>query len=131
MGEQVFVSWSKHKTAAELQRIFSQAMLLVASRFSATARMYVVSTQQVEQRSVAQSYTLICQTLVVDQEWELYAGLFPKEFRVTHIAQANRGEARAFLLELCFEFAQLRDVFPAEDSAVVAQEDQHCRPALP
>lgn len=37
----------------------------------------------------------------------------------------------AFLLELFFEIAQLRDVLAAEDSTVVAKEDQHRWSALP
>lgn len=80
---------------------------------------------------MTQSHSFVRQALVVDQEGELYAGLVTKEPRVAHVAQANHGKARAFLLELCFEFAQLRDVLSAEDSAVVAQENQHGWPALP
>ncbi len=38
---------------------------------------------------------------------------------------------RAFLLELGFEFAQLRDVLSAEDSTVMAEEDHHGRSSLP
>jgi hypothetical protein len=131
MDEQVFVSRGKHKAAAKLQRIFSQTMLFVARRLGSIAGVNVVSTQKVEQGSVAQPYSFIRQTLVVDQEGELYACLFPKEPRVAHIAQANHGKARAFLLELCFEFAQLRDMFSAEDSAIMAQEDQHGWAAFP
>jgi hypothetical protein len=37
----------------------------------------------------------------------------------------------AFLLELFFEFAQLRDMLSAEDSTIVAKEHQHGRSALP
>jgi hypothetical protein len=38
---------------------------------------------------------------------------------------------RAFLLELSFKFAQLRDVLSAEDSTVVTKKDHHGRSALP
>jgi hypothetical protein len=38
---------------------------------------------------------------------------------------------RAFLLELGFEFAQLRDVLSAEDSTVMAKEDHYGRRGLP
>jgi hypothetical protein len=131
VNEQIFVSGREHKAAAELQWIFSQAMLFVACRLGATARVDVVSTQQMEQGSVAQPYSFIRKTFVVDQERKLYARLFTKELRVTHVAQANHGKARAFLLELCFEFAQLRYMLSAEDSTIMAQEDQHGRPALP
>jgi hypothetical protein len=78
-----------------------------------------------------QSDSFISETLVVDQQWELYAGFFTEEACVAHVAQANHGESCALLLEFCFEFAQLRDVFSAEDSTVVAKEDQHGWTAFP
>jgi hypothetical protein len=37
----------------------------------------------------------------------------------------------AFLLELGFKFAQLRDVLSAEDSTVVAKKDHYGRLACP
>jgi hypothetical protein len=37
----------------------------------------------------------------------------------------------AFLLELSFKFAQLRDVLSAEDSTVMPKEDHNRRSALP
>jgi hypothetical protein len=38
---------------------------------------------------------------------------------------------RAFLLELTFKFAQLRDMLSAEYSTVVTKKDHHGRSALP
>ncbi|HWS18194.1 MAG TPA: hypothetical protein VN223_09270, partial [Candidatus Elarobacter sp.] len=70
-------------------------------------------------------------TLVVDQKREVDPGFFTEEPGITHITQANYGKTGAFLLELFFEFAQLRDVFSAEDSTVVAKEDEHRWSAMP
>jgi hypothetical protein len=131
VDEEVFISRRKDKAAAKLERIFSQAMLLVSGGLSATSGPHVVSTQQMEQGSVAQAESLIGLALVIDQKRELDAGFFAEEFGVAHIAQANHREMGALPLELFFEFAQLRDMLSAEDSTVVAEEDQHGGAALP
>lgn len=131
MDEEVFIARRKHKAAAELERIFSQAVLFVSRGLGAATGLQIISTQEVEQGSVAQPDHFICKTLVVDQEREVDPGFFTEEPGVTHITQANYGKTGAFLLELFFEFAQLRDVFSAEDSTVVAKEDEHCWSALP
>jgi len=80
---------------------------------------------------VAQPDRFIGKTLVVDQKREVDPGFFTEEPGITHITQANYGKTRAFLLELFFEFAQLRDVLAAEDSTVVAKEDEHRWSAMP
>lgn len=80
---------------------------------------------------MAQPDHFICKTLVVDQKREVDPGFFTKKSSVTHITQANYGKTSASLLELFFEFAQLRDVFSAEDSTVVAKKDEHRWSALP
>ena len=119
MDEEIFVSGSKHKAAAELQRIFAQAMLLVSRGFCPLARLQIVFAQQVEQGSVAQPNGFIGLAFVIDQQRELDAGFLAKESGIAGIAQSDDGEVSAFLLELGFEFAQLRDVLSAEDSTVV------------
>ena len=47
-----------------------------------------------------------------------------KEAGVARIAEADGGEGRAFFAEGLLVFAQLRDVLAAEDSAVMAEEDE-------
>jgi len=131
VDEEVFVSGRKYKAAAKLQRIFPQAMLFVSGGLGATAGLHVVPTQQMEQGSVAQANSFVGLAFVIDQKRELDAVFFAKEFGVAGVAQANRGKTRAFLLELFFEFAQLRDMLSAEDSTIVAKEDQHGWSALP
>jgi len=106
-------------------------MLLVSGGLSTTAGLHVVSTQQVEQGSVPQANSFVGFALVVDQEGELDTSFFAKEFGVARVAQSNGGEMRALLLKLFFECAQLRDMLSAEDSTIVAKEDQHGRSALP
>jgi hypothetical protein len=131
VDEEVFISGGKDKAAAELHRIFSQAMLLVSGGLSPASGLHVVSTQQVEQGSVPQANSFVGLAFVIDQKRELDTGFFAKEFGVARVAQSNGGQVGALPLELFFEFAQLRDMLSAEDSTVVAKEYQHGWSALP
>jgi hypothetical protein len=80
---------------------------------------------------MAQPDSFISQTLFVDQQWELDTGLIAKEPGVADVAQPDGGNVRAFLLELFFECAQLRDMLATKDSTVVTQEYKDRRSALP
>lgn len=131
MDEEVFVARSKHKAAAKLKRIFTKAMLLVSCCLCPFAGLQIVFAQQVEQGSVAQPDSLIGFALIIDQQRKLDAGFLAEEPGIARIAQADHGKTRAFSFELGFKFAQLRDVLSAEDSAVVAKEDEHGRSGLP
>ena len=131
VDEQIFVARSKHKAAAQLQRIFAQAMLLVSCGLGPLACLQVVFAQQVEQGSVAQPNSLIGFALVVDQQREVDAGFLAEEPGIAGVAQANNSKMRAFLLKLGFKFAQLRDVLSAEDSTVVPKKDHDGRPTFP
>ena len=103
----------------------------MSSGLGATAGLHVVSTQQVEQGSVAQADSFIRNTFVVDQQREVDAGFFAEEPGIAYIAQANNRQMGAFAMELSFKLAQLRDMLAAEDSTVVAKKDQDGRAVLP
>jgi len=62
--------------------------------------------------------------VLVDEEGEVDAGFLLEEAGVVLIAHADGGEGGAFFAEGLLVFAQLRDVLAAEDSAVVAEEDE-------
>lgn len=131
MDKQVFVPRSEDEASAELQRIFTQTMLFMAGSLGPAAGLHVVAAEEMEQGSVLEPDSLVSFAFVVDQQREVDLGLFAEEAGVARVAQADRREPRAFLLELLFEFAQLRDVLTAENSPVVTQEDQHRWAALP
>jgi len=80
---------------------------------------------------VAQANSFICFAFVIDEKRELDAGFLAEKFGIAGIAQANHGTVRAFLLELGFKFAQLRDVLSAENSTVMPKKDHHGRSAFP
>ncbi len=106
-------------------------MLLVSCGFCPFARLQIIFAQKVEQGSVAQANGFIGLAFVIDEKRELDAGFLAEEPRIAGIAQADDSEMRAFLLELGFKFAQLRDVLSAKDSAVMAKKDHHGRSGLP
>jgi hypothetical protein len=85
----------------------------------------------VEQGSVTQTDSFIGFAFVINQEWKMDTGFLAEKLGIARITQSNHGKACAFLLELGFEFAQLRDVLSAEDSTVVAKKDHHGGTALP
>ena len=80
---------------------------------------------------MTQADSLIGFALVIDQQRKLDAGSLAEELCIAGIAQTDHGKACAFLLELGFKFAQLRDVLSAEDSTVVAKKDHYGRLACP
>jgi hypothetical protein len=125
MDEQIFVPWRKHKAATELKRIFSQPMLLVSGGLGPFARLQVVFAQKMKQGSVTQANSFICFAFVIDEKRELDARFLAEELGIAGIAQANDGQMRAFLLELGFKFAQLRDVLSAKNSTVMPKKDHH------
>ena len=74
---------------------------------------------------------MIGEPLLVHQQRERNAGLFPELTGIFPIAQADCRQSRSVLTKRRFTLAQLRDVLAAEDSAVVPQEDDHCRLLVP
>lgn len=80
---------------------------------------------------MAQANGFIGFALVIDQKRELDSGFLAEELGIARIPQSNHGQMRAFLLELGFKFAQLRDVLSAEDSTVVPKKDHHGRSRFP
>jgi len=61
--------------------------------------------------------------LFVDEERELDFGVFAELASVGCVSQADGHKPGAFFSESIFVRAQLRDVLTAEDSTVVAEED--------
>ena len=106
-------------------------MLLVSRGLCPFACRQIVFTQQVKEGSLTQPNSFIGFTFVIDEQRKLDAGFLAEKFGIAGIAQADDSKTSAFLLELGFKFAQLRDVLSAEDSTVMAKEDHHGRTGLP
>ena len=64
--------------------------------------------------------------LFVDQQREGDTGFFAEDAGIIAIAEADGGERSASIEKSLLVFAQLRDLFAAKDSAIVAKKDDHC-----
>jgi hypothetical protein len=122
-NEQVVISWREDETGAELEGVLSETMLAVAGRFGTCPSFGVIAAEQVQQVPGFQSRGLVGSAIGIDEQRKFDAGFFAEEAGIAHVAQANGGQTGSGLAEFLFVAAQLRDVLAAEDSTVVAQED--------
>jgi hypothetical protein len=123
MREKILVTRREHKTSAQLKWILAELLLTCPSRFCTLSRRVVVGSKQVQQIRRAQTRHLIGAPIFVNQQGESDARFLAKHAGVVAIAQADRGKRRALRMEFAFVCAQLRDVLAAENSTVMAQED--------
>jgi len=131
VGESVDVSWAENEAAAELERVPSQLVLAVAGGFGAGSGGGVFGSEQVKEVRAAQAGGLVRFAIFINQERERDAGVFAEHSGVRAVAEADRGKGCSFLLKFGFVFAQLRGVLAAEDSAIVAKEDDDGGVVLP
>ena len=131
MCEAIDVSRSEDEATAQLKRIHPQFVLMMPRRLGAIAALEVVAASKMQQVGGAQIDNRVRLALFVHQQGKSDFRFFPENPRIVAIAKANRGERSAFIQEGLFVFAQLRDVLPAENSAVVPKKNDHCRLALP
>src|SRR5205809_1191060 len=129
--EAIDVPWAEDEAAAELERMLPEAMLAVSGLPGPGTGDGVVAAEEVEERGAPQAGGAVGQALLVHQQREGDPGLLAEGARVGAVPEPHRGEPRPGRAKLVLVRAQLRDVLAAEDSAVVAQEDEHPRPGLP
>ena len=91
----------------------------------------VVGAKNVKDTCRPQTRGAIRKPLLVDQERKSDAGFVAKKTGIIPIAETDSGEHGSLLAERWFMFAQLRDVLAAEDSSVVAEENNHGRLPFP
>jgi hypothetical protein len=84
-----------------------------------------------KQGAAPESRSTICLPLVVNQERERDARILAKYSGVSVWATHTSSQSGTFIAECLFVVAQLRDVLAAEDSAVVTEECDYCRPVGP
>jgi hypothetical protein len=127
MRKAVHVTWPEDETPAKLKWIFAQLMLRMPGGLGACARPGIVLAQQVEQARVSQLQRLVGFAPCVHQQWKADSGPVAEGAGIGAIAKADRGQAGSSFSKCPFIRAQLRDVFAAENSTVVPQEDDHRR----
>src|SRR5207247_2258094 len=129
--EAIDVPRAEDEAAAELERMLPEAMLAVSGLPGPGTGDGVVAAEEVEERGAPQAGGAVGQALLVHQQREGDPCLLAEGARVGAVPEPHRGEPRPGRAKLVLVRAQLRDVLAAEDSAVVAQEDEHPRPGLP
>ena len=106
-------------------------MLPESATLGALPRVRIVGPQQMQKIGRLQARGTISQPFFVDQQWKVDARLFAEQRSVMRVSQADCSQSGAFALEFGFVLAQLRDVLAAEDSPIVAKENNHGRVRLP
>ena len=125
MGEAVDVAGAEDKGAAELEGVAAEFVLAVAGGFGAAAALEIVAAEEMEKIGFAEVGEFVGLAVGVDEEGKVNAGFFLEQKGVAGVAEADGGEGGVLFAEGLLVCAQLRDVLAAEDSAVVAEEDEH------
>ena len=131
VGEAVDISRAENEAAAELERIHTQFVLMVAGRAGAIAALEIVAAKHVKQIGGAQVGDRIGPPLFVDEQGKLDARFLTENAGIVAVAEADGGEGSAFVGKGLLVFAQLRDVLAAKDSSIVAKKHNGSRLALP
>ncbi len=131
MSVEIDVAGTENETPSELKRVRAQLMLPMPACLRARPRFRIVTSKQMQKVRRLQACGAIREPLLVDQQRKRDSSLLAKQARVAHIAKADSREIGALGSELPLMVAQLRNMLAAEDSSVVAKEDDHRRAAFP
>lgn len=131
MDEQIDVAGCEDEAAAELKRMLTDRAAADTGLHGPLARASVVAAKQVEGVSDLQFDRFVGLPSGIDEQRKVDALFLPEGLCVAHVAHAHRGDSGSGGLDLLLCVANPRDVLPAEDSAVVAQENDDGRPDLP
>jgi hypothetical protein len=131
VDEEIAIAGSEDEAGAELEWILAEPVLAMAGSLGTGACFGVIPAEDVEQVAGFQFRGLVSGPLGIDQQRKRDAGLLAKQAGVSHVAQADGSQRGSGLFELVLVLAQLRDMLAAEDSAVVAQEDNYGGIPLP
>ena len=131
VDEQIAIARSENETSPQLKWVLPQAVLAMSILFGARTRHGVVAAKQMQQVSGFQFCGAVCVSIRIDEQRKSDSCLLAKGTSIVHIAQTDGSQRGPCLLELAFVCAQLRDMFTAENSTVVAQKDDDGRMVLP
>lgn len=127
----VYVARRKDATPAKLKRILAQLVLFMARFARSFARLSIVLAEQMKNAARFQLRGAVCLTLLVDQQRKGNACFLTKLARIHRVAKPNRRERCSLIAKRFLVGAQLRDVFPAENSSIVPQKNNHRRLFVP
>ena len=125
MGEHVPIALGEDEAGAQLEGIAARFVLAVAGGLGCFAGGGIVPPPEMKEVALPEVRGFVGAALFVDQQGKGDPRLLAEEPSVVGVAQDDGGEGGASFLNLWLVIAQLRDMLPAEDSPVVAQQDQH------
>ena len=125
MDENVSIAGGEDEAGAQLEGILAQFVLTVAGGLSLLAGGEVVPPEEVEEVGLPEIRDLVSATLFIDQQGEGDPCLVAKKPSVVDVPKTDCGEPGTGFLNLRLMIAQLRDMLAAEDSSIVAQENEH------
>ena len=127
MRIKVDIAGTENEASPELKRILAQFVLPVSGSTGSFPCQCIVAAENMKERALQQTDSTICLPLVINQKWERDPSLRAKNLGILCVAQSDGGQPSTFSAKCLFVVAQLRDVLAAEDSSVVAKEDDHRR----
>jgi hypothetical protein len=98
---------------------------------SPLASLGVLLSKNMQNVAAPKPRSSVCNTLFVYKQREGDVRLLAKQPCIGGIAQTHGRKLRPSLFEIALVFTQLRDVLPAEDSSVMAKENDDRRMPLP
>jgi len=129
--EQVHIPRAEDEAAAELERIFAGSMLPESGLPGIGARREIERPQHLQKRPAPEPQGAVGSASFIHEQGKLQAGLFAEGAGMAHVAETDCGNRTPGLPDGVLVAAQLRDMLPAEDSAVVPEKHQGGRTCLP
>jgi hypothetical protein len=129
--EAVDVVRAEDEGAAELERIATKFVLVVACGAGSFSALEIVAAEEMENVGGFEVGDFVGLAMLVDEQGEVNAGFLLEDAGVVGVAETDGGEGGALFTEGLLVLAQLRDVLAAKDSAVVAKEDEDGGIVLP
>jgi hypothetical protein len=124
VGEAVDVAGAEDEGATQLEGVAAEFVLAVAGGLCTFAAFEIVAAKEMENVSGLEVGEFVCPAVLVNEKGEVDAGFLLKYAAVVSIAEADGGKRGVFSAEGLLVLAQLRDVLAAEDSAVMAEENE-------
>jgi hypothetical protein len=131
VGEAVDVAGFEDESSAQLEGIAAEFVLMMAGGAGPLAALEIVAAEKVEEVGFAEVGEFVGLPVLVDEKREVDFGFFLEKACVAGIAETDSGKGGVFFAEGWPMLAQLRDVFAAEDSTVVAEKDNDSRSGFP
>jgi hypothetical protein len=131
MGVEVDVAGTENETPTELKRVRAQLVLSMPGCLRARPGFGVVTSKQMQKIRRPEAGGAISESLLVHKQRKRDSSLLAKEAGVAHIAEADGRDTGALGSERLLMVAQLRNMLAAEDSSIVAKEDDHGGAAFP